>query len=80
MFLYKINIRSDKLCSFCQKQVETIRHLFCQCNYVKTFWKQLEYLFQKNNVTFYGNQGLSDRIILFGLDGDKVVNVIFFAC
>ena len=73
---YKINIRSDELCSFCQKQVETIRHLFCQCNYVKTFWKQLEYLFQKNNVTFYGNQGLSDRIILFGLDGDKVVNVI----
>ena len=40
MFLYKINIRSDELCSFCQKQVETIRHLFCQCNYVKTFWKQ----------------------------------------
>ena len=75
-FLYKINIRSDELCSFCQKQVETIRHLFCQCNYVKPFWKQLEYLFQKNNVTFYGNQGLSDRIILFGVDGDKVVNVI----
>ena len=75
-FLYKINIRSDELCSFCQNQVETIRHLFCQCNYVKTFWKQLEYLFQKNNVAFYGNQGLSDRIILFGLDGDKVVNVI----
>ena len=37
---------------------------------------ETEYLFQKNNVTFYGNQGLSDRIILFGIDGDKVVKVI----
>ena len=72
-FLYKINIRPDELCSFCQEQVETIRHLFCQCNHVKPFWKRLEHLFRQNNVVF---QHLSDHIILFGVEGDKVANVI----
>ena len=33
---------------------------------------------KKNTVTFYGNQGLSDRIILFGIDGDNAVSIICF--
>ena len=36
----------------------------------KIFLETAGIFIPKNNVTFYGTQGLSDRIILFGVDGD----------
>ena len=58
-----------------------IQYLFCQCNNVKTIWKQFEFLFRKKVMLvftpgFHSNQSLSDHIILFGVQGDKVKNVI----
>ena len=28
-------------CTFCQNEIETLNHLFCECQYVKRFWKDL---------------------------------------
>ena len=37
-FLYKINKIDNHLCSFCQKETESIYHLLCTCDIVKAFW------------------------------------------
>ena len=37
--LHKIGYISDNLCSFCKRESETIQHLFYNCSYSITFWK-----------------------------------------
>ena len=36
-FLYKIKRKETDLCSYCQKETESILHLFCNCERVKDF-------------------------------------------
>lgn len=74
--LYKMKIKPDELCTFCQESTETIHHLFCKCKHVITFWRRIETLFSENNVVLYGNQKLSDYMILLGLENNHVVNMI----
>ena len=45
-------------CSFCNEHIETLRHLFIDCRYVKLIWNDLQTLF---------NETLSDEQKLFGL-------------
>ena len=40
--LHKIGYISDNLCSFCKRESETIQHLFYNCSYSITFWKDFE--------------------------------------
>ena len=37
-FLHKINKIDNNLCSYCQKETESIFHLLCTCDIVKEFW------------------------------------------
>ena len=39
--LEKMKISETDLCTFCKKEKETIIHLFCQCDFVKTFWENV---------------------------------------
>ena len=41
-YLFKINRNNDRTCSFCNKEVETIMHLFVNCEEVPNFWSELE--------------------------------------
>ena len=34
-------LRQDNLCSFCEREVETTKHLFATCNEVKNLWRQI---------------------------------------
>ena len=40
--LLKISKHDDGKCSFCHNQLETITHLFVECQIVKQFWSQLK--------------------------------------
>ena len=37
-FLHKTNKIDNNICSYCQKETESIVHLLCTCDIVKEFW------------------------------------------
>ena len=37
-FLYKIAIKDNDLCTFCQEETDTLLHLFWQCKVTSLFW------------------------------------------
>ena len=39
-FLFLINLKETKYCTFCKTEEETIEHLFYDCNKTYTFWQQ----------------------------------------
>ena len=46
-----MNILNHNLCSFCSNEVESLVHLFCNCNCIKTFWEDLfAYIANKCNL------------------------------
>lgn len=48
LYLWKM-LPSDK-CTFCKNEVERIPHLFCECDYVKSFWHTIKEFIQNNAV------------------------------
>ena len=42
VWLKKIGITDNDLCTFCQDEKETITHLFVECNKVNDFWQQVQ--------------------------------------
>ena len=43
--LYKIGFATDDTCSFCKSHPETLSHLFFDCIYSQSFWKEFELYF-----------------------------------
>ena len=43
--LYKIGFSTDDTCSFCKSHPETLSHLFFDCIYSQSFWKEFEHFF-----------------------------------
>ena len=43
--LYKIGFSSDDTCSICKSHPETLSHLFFDCIYSQSFWKEFERFF-----------------------------------
>ena len=41
-FMCKIGQRIDNVCTFCKKEVETIKHLFVACKVVTNIWSKLQ--------------------------------------
>lgn len=39
--LLKFNIKPSNLCDFCSMHVETLRHLFWECQHIQNFWREL---------------------------------------
>ena len=63
----KFKENQSDLCSFCNRDSETIIHLFYECTVVEKFWKDLSFLLNKrckhsNNFQINKNK----RLILFG--------------
>ena len=44
--LYKMKLTNNPLCSYCQKEKETIPHLFYECNETKLLWQQIQSFFK----------------------------------
>ena len=60
-FLEKIGIKENHLCTFCQKDIETLIHLFWTCEKTQIFWTALEVWLHTVNV-------LSKRKGIYKLD------------
>ena len=74
---YKEN--QDSKCSFCGAHSETIIHLFCDCTFAKSFWKDIASIFNKKCV-HSNNFKFTKNLVLFGkcevIKTDKICDFI----
>ena len=47
-FLRRINKADNNICTFCNHEIETIKHLFSECETVKEFWNKLNNWLQRH--------------------------------
>ena len=76
-YLYKIRIVQSPLCSFCNKEPESISHLFCHCEITKRFLEDTTKWIQETTVK-QTTCILSDHEYIFGLTDPNasIVNCI----
>jgi len=41
-YLYKMGYSSTEKCTFCEQHIETLIHLFWKCEFVQSFWKNIQ--------------------------------------
>ena len=46
--MFKIKRIDSSECCFCQKVPETIIHIFCECDFVKPLWLEIDNIFHLN--------------------------------
>ena len=72
-FLHKIKRNDSPNCAFCDRQEETMVHLFCECEKVSSIWKALlDLLLQKYDQNFI----FTNFKKLFGVPKDKFVTYL----
>ena len=67
-FLEKIGIKENNLCTFCQKDIETLIHLFWTCEKTHIFWTALEGWLHTVNI-LSKRKGI-DKLDAIGLKSD----------
>jgi len=72
-FLHKIGRKDSPLCVFCDKDPETVVHVFYICDKVKTLWNELqEWVNDK--------LGINNFELMFGVSDDKFLSYLFLCC
>ena len=69
------NIVESDLCEFCMEEIETLNHIFLECEAIKPFWKDIQFwIAQKLNV----NISVELISIMLGIDygNDQVMKII----
>jgi len=75
-YLYDCKLAEDPLCSFCNENVQTIQHLFWQCEIVQTFWSFFErHLY--DNCSHCNTLKLTEKLVLFGCNNNVVTDFGF---
>ena len=78
--LFHWGMRSDNRCSFCQKEKETMKHLFIECGEVQKLWESVKSWVNKT----YGRViYLAEKSIFFNCadsDPKSVVNLLILIC
>jgi len=69
-FLTKCGLKACSLCEFCQSNIETIDHLFWECNYIKELWTKLQHFLKDVNIEIK----LSKEMAFLGFIDKKVYN------
>ena len=66
--LYKIGVGSSPVCSCCEKENESLEHIFIHCNYTEEFWAEgIKWLCSLNvNIN-----NLNDKKIMLGMPNCK---------
>lgn len=72
-FLYKIKFKETKMCTFCIDSVETVSHLFYDCNITKEFWNLFQILF---NELFVNTEFIKKNIFLGFTNEPLLVNLL----
>ena len=75
VILAKMKITENDKCSFCQKERDSIQHIFWQCEHTKRFWVQFEVLLKTCDVAC--NVKLTENIILFGVSDLFKTDIVF---
>ena len=65
-YLLKCKLKETALCEFCSMEIETINHLFWECNHVQHFWTNLAMFLLRHNITInfslmYVTFGITER-------------------
>ena len=71
-FLLKCKISNSNLCDFCNNSIETVVHLFWECQHSQHFWSQLKTFLTEFNIDIDFNY----KIICFGKQNDQNKNVL----
>ena len=63
-FLCKIGVVSFPVCSFCEKENESLEHIFIHCNYTEEFWAEVIKWLRSLNVNI---NRLNNKEIMLGM-------------
>ena len=76
--LFTQNIANSNLCDFCSTDIETIQHLFWECNQVQIFWNSFHNFVNSTHI----RMNLNFRTVSFGFfeetDDINIKNFIIF--
>ena len=69
-FLFKCKILNSNLCDFCNRNIETVKYLFWECQHSQHFWSQLKTFLSEHNI----NNDMNYKLICFGNQNGKNMN------
>ena len=72
-FLFRIKRVESPNCIWCNKNVESLIHLFCECEKVTPIWLFLTYKISQ----FVSNLNVTNFEKLFGVTNDKFITYLF---
>ena len=78
-YLATVKITTDRTCGICGNHVETIKHLFVDCEKVKTFWGEIQTFIKVNAEADFR---VNEKDIIFGSienSSNIALNTIYFA-
>ncbi len=66
--LYEWKLVETDICVFCEEDIETIPHIFVECEAIKIFWTDLEsWMFLTTHIRYQ----LNTKELIFGIDNDN---------
>ena len=77
--LFKQNIVNCNLCEFCNMYIESLKHLFWECNQVQIFWNSLDNFLKSCNIFINLNfQTISFGVSDYSYTDNNMYNFILF--
>lgn len=74
--LYKMKIKDNDHCSFCNSKTETIFHLLYQCDIVTSFWKQIQLYIRCILAPTLRNINITPLIVILGTQKDDALDLV----
>ena len=71
--LYRIGKVESAMCTFCNRYIETLNHLFYDCTFVQQFWKNVNEIFLKKLIDVV----LTAKDVILGFKSEHNDGVLF---
>ena len=76
-FLHRINKVDNNICTFCNQEIETIKHIFCEYETVKEFWNN--WLQRHANLRLNLEKKKKKKNIIFSWQKKKLTHELFIS-
>jgi hypothetical protein len=77
--LFKQNIVNCNLCEFCNMYIESLKHLFWECNHIQVFWNSLDQFLKSCNIFINLNfKTVSFGVSDYSFNDNNIYNFILF--
>ena len=73
--LYQMGLHDSPICSRCRVGIETIKHKFWECRFVREFWNSIETFIDDLDV-ITGEVRLCPKKVFLGVPNDSVMNLV----